>query len=170
MTSNNYITANDIAPFFIKKGVSPLKLQKLLYYSQVWYFKKTGVKLFTDSIKAWVYGPVVRDIWNKFRFVKRNDLIAQLSHFYPQQTFLPQDIVDHLNDVWQSYGHLSGSNLVDLTHGETPWKSSRLGLLDNQPSDKDVIIDACTTNDYKLDHLGRIPIIKSSDTLGLFHS
>ena len=164
------LTAHDIAPFFLKKGVSPLKLQKLLYYSQVWFVKKTGTMLFNDPIKAWVFGPVVASIWSKFKIVRRNDTIAPINHFYPQPTDLPTEVVGHLEEVWKSYGHLSGAELVDLTHGELPWKSSRMGLLDNHPSDNVILFNESTLSGYVLNNFNRIPYIKSINSLGFFSS
>ncbi|MEN5085114.1 type II toxin-antitoxin system antitoxin SocA domain-containing protein [Sphingobacterium faecium] len=168
---NSFIlNANDIAPFFVSKGVSPLKLQKLLYYSQVWFIKRNGDKLFTDPIRAWVFGPVVTSIWNKFKVVRRNDIIAPFTHFYPCPTLLPETIHQHLQDVWNSYGHLTGSELVDLTHSEIPWKMSRIGLLDNEPSATEIILDYNTISGYQLDHYNNIPYVQSKNTLGFFSS
>ena len=67
--------ALDVSSFFIKKGVSPLKLQKLLYYSQLWFFVKNDKRLFDDRIQAWIYGPVVYDVWANFKFMKRSSII-----------------------------------------------------------------------------------------------
>ncbi|WP_116776680.1 Panacea domain-containing protein [Sphingobacterium corticibacter] len=168
---NNFnLTANDIATYFVKKGVSPLQLQKLLYYSQVWYLKKFDRRLFSDDIKAWVFGPVVTSIWSKFKVVRRNETIAPFDHFYPCPTLLPQVVNDHLDNVWSSYGHLTGSQLVDLTHSELPWKMSRIGLLDNQPSDNIIVLNSATIKDYNLDLNGQIPYITSAKTLGYFSS
>lgn len=168
---NNFnLTANDVAPFFVKKGVSPLKLQKLLYYSQVWYIKKFGTILFIDPIRAWIYGPVVAPIWGKFKIVRRNDIIAPVNHFYPCPTILPFQITNHLEDVWNSYGHLSGAELVDLTHSERPWKNSRAGLLDNQPSDNIIELNNTTLDDYQLDRFNNIPYVSSKKSLGFFSS
>lgn len=155
--------ALDISSFFIKKGVSPLKLQKLLYYSQLWFFVKNDKTLFDDRIQAWIYGPVVYDVWANFKFMKRSSII-------PNRRAVNLDLndltVNHLNDVWKSYGHLSGSDLVDLTHNDLPWKTSRKGLLSNQPSDKEVIINKDTTVDFALDSHNKIPIVKTQNTLG----
>lgn len=155
--------ALDISSFFIKKGVSPLKLQKLLYYSQLWFFIKNDKMLFNDRIQAWIYGPVVYDVWAKFKFMKRSSII-------PDHRAVSLDIDDltlnHLNDVWKSYGHLNGSDLVDLTHNDLPWKNSRKGLLSNQPSDNDVLINKHTTVNFSLDSHNRIPVVTSQNTLG----
>jgi len=166
---NNY-AAKDVAPFFIKKGVSPLKLQKLLYYSQVWTFVKSGNNLFTDDIKGWIYGPVVPDIWYRFRFMRRSDTIPQNNHFYNLDSDLDPITYNFLNDVWNSYGHLSGADLVDLTHKELPWNLSRLGLLSNQPSNNSVLIDYKTTVNYKLTISGEIPLADNPKSIGQFQS
>lgn len=119
--------------------------------------------LFNDRIQAWIYGPVVYDVWANFKFMKRSSVIPDSRVV---QLDLDNLVFDHLNDVWKSYGHLSGSDLVDLTHNDLPWKNSRKGLLTNQPSDKDVIINQDTTADFALDSYNRIPIVDSQNTLG----
>ena len=172
MKTNFCYTAHDITPFFLKKGVSPLKLQKLLYYAQVWHIVKNRNSLFTDDIEAWMYGPVVPSIWHRFRFVRKNDTInvGQADHFYPQQTALKGDIIDHLNEVWNSYGHLSGIELVDLTHREKPWTISRGELKTSASSKNKVILDSNTLSNYQLDFFGNIPYVKSQRTLGHYQS
>lgn len=168
-TGTSYL-AKDIAPFFIKKGVSPLKLQKLLYYSQVWSFVTKGDYLFQDDIKGWIYGPVVPDIWYRFRFMRRSDIIPANNHFYDLKDSLDSQTTSFLGEIWNSYGHLSGADLVDLTHEELPWTLSRLGLLSNQPSNKSVLIDANTTINYKRTITGSIPVADKPQSLGQFKS
>lgn len=158
----NY-SALDISSFFIKKGVSPLKLQKLLYYSQLWFFVKNDRMLFNDKIQAWIYGPVVYDVWAKFKFMKRSSIIPNNGL---DKLDLDDLTLNHLDDVWNSYGHLTGSDLIDLTHNDLPWKNSRKGLLSNQPSDKEVIINKDTTVNFVLDSHNRIPFVKTQNTLG----
>ena len=48
------------------KPVSNLKLQKLLYYTWIEYFKKTNTDLFSDRIFAWQLGPVVPKSYYEF--------------------------------------------------------------------------------------------------------
>lgn len=159
--------AIDISSYFIKKNVSPLKLQKLLYYSQVWYFVKNRKPLFNDQISAWIFGPVVYNVWSTFRFIKRTDLI-------PQNKALNinlDNVINHLEDVWNAYGHLNGSQLVEQTHKDKPWLISRDGLLNEQPSDKEVIIDINTVSDFKLCVDNTIPKILINDkSFGHFSS
>ena len=159
----NY-NALEISTFFIKKGVSPLKLQKLLYYSQLWFFVKNEKKLFTDRINAWIYGPVVHDVWSEFKYIKRTSEIPKKRM---DSMFCDVSNVDnHLEDVWNAYGHLTGGDLVDLTHSESPWKNSRKGLLKNTPSNKEVLINSDTTIDFFLTKNNTIPIANSKNSFG----
>ena len=156
------LKAIDIASYFINKDVSPLKLQKLLYYSQLWFYVKNGEFLFEEKIRAWIYGPVVYEVWDKFRYMKRSDLIPKNR----ANNTGTNAITPHLDEVWDAYGHLSGSQLVDLSHAELPWKNSRKGLLINQPSDNEVMINVYTIIDFSLDKFNKVPIIESVKSLG----
>ena len=65
-------TASDIARYIVsycfrkRKPVSNLKLQKMLYYMWIEYYKKTKKSLFNDDICAWQFGPVIPDIYYAF--------------------------------------------------------------------------------------------------------
>jgi len=163
--SKNY-NAIDIASFFIRKGVSPLKLQKLLYYSQVWFFVTERRMLFQDTIRAWKFGPVVHQVWSEFKYMKRSSVIPQDR----AKNVNLKNVQGFLEEVWDAYGHLSSSNLVDLTHKEKPWQIARKGTKDGDPSKSLVVINVLTTSSYKLDGCGRIPRIKRFQELGRYSS
>lgn len=148
--------AIDIASFFIRKGVSPLKLQKLLYYSQVWYFVKFRKRLFNDDLQAWMYGPVVYDVWDKLKYIKRSAIIPNNK---ATDVNLFSDVSNHLDDVWDTYGGLPLAQLVDLVRKELPWKHCKKGSLDSQPSINPIPVDDYTTKDFALTSQYRIPRI-----------
>lgn len=66
-------TALSVAKYIINKcceegkPISNLQLQKILYYVQVAFLKRwNGKPCFSDEIEAWRFGPVVRDVYNKY--------------------------------------------------------------------------------------------------------
>lgn len=68
ITSSKELSAYDVSKFILSVfPVSHLKLQKLLYYCYSEYLIKTGKQLFSDKILAFKYGPVVEDIFHKYR-------------------------------------------------------------------------------------------------------
>ena len=64
--------AEDVAMYIIAEGVrikrpvSNLQLQKILYYVQVHFLKKTGIAFFADDVEAWQFGPVVPKVYYKY--------------------------------------------------------------------------------------------------------
>lgn len=148
-------TALQISSHFIKKGVSPLKLQKLLFYAQVWFYAKTGKKLFVDNIEAWVLGPVVPSVWQQYRHMRRGDEINDRKADY--SAVLSDDIHAHLDEIWRAYGKFTGVELVDITHAENLWVDARAGLEDHINSKNIIFINDNILDDFKLDRYGYIP-------------
>lgn len=62
-------TAKQVANYVIEYGlknniaISNLKLQKLLYFIWIDYYKQTKSFLFDDSFEAWKFGPVIPDVY-----------------------------------------------------------------------------------------------------------
>ena len=63
-----------VADYLLSKGVKPngepmtqLSLQKMLYFSQGWHLAIREEPLFFEEIRAWRHGPVVREIYSRFR-------------------------------------------------------------------------------------------------------
>lgn len=60
----------ELAHFILRRctnrgvAISNLHLQKILYFLQKEFLKRTGFPLFSDEIEAWRYGPVVRRVYN----------------------------------------------------------------------------------------------------------
>lgn len=50
------------------KPISPLTLQKFMYFVHLEFLRKTGEKLITDEdFEAWQWGPVIRSVYEKFK-------------------------------------------------------------------------------------------------------
>ena len=119
------ITANDIAQFFIMKGlendddgISNLKLQKLLYYAKGFYLAIFGESLFPEKIAAWTHGPVVPEIYHRYKQYGSNPIDKQ--EYNPLKK-LTKEQIDFLNEIWSVFGQYSAWKLRDMTHNEKPW-------------------------------------------------
>ena len=124
-------TATGIDPHMTTK-----KLQKMVYYSQVWYLVETGETLFEDSIEAWTEGPVVRRLWYEHRgsFSANGIRLGVASRLSSKEASLVSRVVDR-------YGRLTAAQLIELTHRETPWQSARVGLPDGFPSSQTIDVE-----------------------------
>ena len=121
-------TAHDVARYFLAMQdedagelISNLKLQKLLYYAQGFHLALFGVPLFSDRIKAWRYGPVVPDVWHRYKEADWGPIEKpadfDLGRYDPQT----RELLDEVNRV---YGQFSAAKLRDMTHEEPPWREA----------------------------------------------
>ena len=126
---NKKITASEVAKAFlllsqpeIGDGITNLKLQKLLYYSQGFHLALNGKPFFSEPIIAWEHGPVVVSIYEKYKNFG-SEIIARPK----TKSTLSQDELDYIRKIWKIFGQFSAWKLRDMTHQESPWKeTSRL--------------------------------------------
>ena len=114
--------------------ITPLALQKLLYYAQGFFKAFTGEFLFNDDCEAWIHGPVYRDVYYKYRNYGYNP-IEEGNYRYDniQLTKVEREILD---SVIRNFGCYSGKVLEMMTHVEMPWSRTRAGLADDEYSDR----------------------------------
>lgn len=97
--------------------ITPLKLQKLLYYIQGIALRIYGKPAFSNDILAWQYGPVVEEIYKQYK--GRNPISTPKTDY---------EVCDGLKKIIQlvvsSYGQIEAGTLIDLTHDEDPWIKS----------------------------------------------
>jgi uncharacterized phage-associated protein len=97
--------------------MTPLKIQKLLYYCQGYSLGLYGEPLFAESIEAWDHGPVVVSIYNRFRSLHR--LCIPLDETEEPKVDERTKKIARL--VMQDKGRFSASALLNMTHKEKPW-------------------------------------------------
>jgi len=99
------------------------KLQKLLYYVQAWSLALGKGIVFDDTIEAWVHGPVVRDVYCKYKEFGFKPIAFDLRG-YDQSCFTKAKIatIDSILDVYSKY---DAEFLEMRTHMESPWLEAR---------------------------------------------
>ena len=131
------------------KEVTPLALQKLLYFIQGFHLAKFGIPLYEEDCCAWVHGPVYESVYNLFKEFKYNpiedDRFVLLKNRHKE---LVPEVCDLIDVVLDSFGNYSGKYLESITHSELPWKEAREGLLDCEYSHV-VISKDCMKKYYK---------------------
>lgn len=100
-------------------SISPLKLQKLLFFAQGWYAANNNERLFEDDIWAWKHGPVVEDVYHKYKEFGSQDL-KQVELSVKKDKALAQA----LTPVLKVYGNMSAYELVSRTHKEEVWRKN----------------------------------------------
>lgn len=127
-----------ISYVFKKAGeVTPLALQKILYYIQGMHMVQFGAELFEEDCEAWAHGPVYRRVYEAFRSFKYNP-IDDTRFAVVQNRF--SELPDHekrvIDLVVSTFGMYSGKTLERITHKETPWVEARGNCLPEEHSDQ----------------------------------
>jgi uncharacterized phage-associated protein len=110
--------------------LTALKLQKILYLAYGHYAAATSGKLFSESIVAWQYGPVVQSIYQTFKRFGNENLCSFVDNSTEITTQKIEDAkeeisIEHqmfLDMIWSIYKRFTAGQLVELTHrDQTPW-------------------------------------------------
>ncbi len=107
---------------------SPMKLQKLCYYAQA-YSLAEGKALFPEDFQAWQHGPVVPDLYTKYKDYQWRAIDAEL----PSSTNASPTLVA---SVVAAYGRFDGAALSNMTHKESPWMDARGDIPESDGSQK----------------------------------
>ncbi len=114
--------------------ITPLALQKLLYFAQGFQKAFTGQFMFNEDCEAWVHGPVYRMIYEQYKNYGYYPIEEQ--ELACDQTSLTEDEIDMLNHIVNYFGCYSGKVLEFMTHTEEPWRVARRGLKNWENSDR----------------------------------
>ena len=101
-------------------GVTPLKVQKLLYYVKAWSLVN-GENLVDGTFYKWRHGPVNRQVYDHFK-PNRSDPL-QIVNLAPDQE--PQgEAREFVDFIGHSYARFPALVLSKMTHDEAPWKET----------------------------------------------
>lgn len=137
------------------KEISPVKLQKALYFCFAYwgaYVRQANMEqceqmendlknqdefLFYNRIEAWVYGPVVPDVYRKFN---EGTLMNEYSDDVLDKNLTAKEFVDEMIDDIKD---VSDFRLVDISHADNSWKDAFdfNDFVHNTEIKKDIIID-----------------------------
>lgn len=100
--------------------VSPMKLQKLIYFIYRDYLQNTGSPLFTEEFQTWQYGPVLRSVYDEFKSFKAKP-ITQFAKTANNEVYIINEAADQhvresINRIWNRYKFKDGISLSQLTH------------------------------------------------------
>lgn len=125
-----------ISYIFKRAGeVTPLALQKILYFIQGLYMVLYGTELFDENCEAWAHGPVYAGVYEVFKNFRYNPIDdTRFAMFQNRFSELSENEKKVIDLVVESFGMYSGKTLEKITHGEAPWKGVRSNYLPDEPS------------------------------------
>lgn len=129
--------AKELAAYICKKyldkyngKISPVRLQKTLYFSFAYwggFVRKGKVQqekeidisglseyLFKNKIEAWVYGPVIPDVYFETNLEKYEN-----SNMFENKTIVKEFVDNVIEDTF----NVNDFRLVEISHNDKAWKS-----------------------------------------------
>ncbi len=124
-----------IAYIFEKlEEVTPLVLQKLLYFIQGISMALYDDEIFEENCEAWVHGPVYPEVYYLFKDFKYNPIDdVRFTMLDGAEEILTEQNRHIIDLVVNTFGIYGGKTLENITHNENPWKSARNGCGDDVP-------------------------------------
>ena len=121
MTHDARAVANGLIDRAAREGkrYTPLQIIKLVYFCHGWMLGLYERPLVRQRVQAWLYGPVVVDVYRGLKRYGGEPVARRMSVADEDFDELEEDLVDQ---VHEKYGSLSGRELSRLTHAVgTPW-------------------------------------------------
>jgi uncharacterized phage-associated protein len=138
--------------------LTPMKLQKLVYFAHGWHLALTGKPLINEAVEAWRWGPVIPSLWGEFRDygnqpIQRRTITAKVipdvklrwkvvpkslddADASPEEIQFAKDLLDK---VWEVYGEMNAIQLSNLSHEpDSPWHKVWMPMADNPIKRKDI--------------------------------
>lgn len=116
----------EIAAFLQEKALAEggeinlMKLQKLIYYAHGWHLAIHHAPLITMPVKAWEYGPVVPEVYHRFKHYGERPISEPLG-----APCLDRETQALLDVIWARYGAFTGVQLANMTHApDSPWRNA----------------------------------------------
>lgn len=120
-----------------KKGelqeLTPMKLQRLLFYTQSWHLKLyDGKLLFDDLFARWKFGPVIPHLYHMLKRYGANEIQEPISTIIDSERgfkritpTIHKDDVDAMkliDKIIEAYGGYTGTDLSNMTNSpDTAW-------------------------------------------------
>lgn len=126
------VLANTVLAKASKEGIdiTPMKLQKLIYFICKEYVRQNDDLLFTEPFEVWKYGPVLPSVYGEFSSyhsapIKTYAKDSQGVVFVIDET-RGAPAVQAIRAVWDKYKDCPAAQLSKMTHQEhTAWSSAK---------------------------------------------
>ncbi len=121
---NNESKINRVINYILNRcgDITPLALQKSLYYVQGFYYAFNDKFLFEEDCQAWAHGPVYPEVYFKYKHYKFDPIESKIevsdTIFTSSELIIMENVVKH-------FCCYSGKVLEKFTHSEYPWLETR---------------------------------------------
>lgn len=126
--------ALSVAYYFLGLGkrdrvkITPMKLQKLIYFAHGWCLAIRKEALICESVEAWQYGPVIISVYYEFCKYGSNPIPTDIYDILDNPISSDPFTSRLLEKVWTIYKDFTAFELSQMTHlPDAPWITAREG-------------------------------------------
>ena len=123
-----------------RDDMSPMKAQKMLFFTHGWHLAITGHPAIDKNFEVWKYGPVVEQIYHDLKCYGNSEVSKYLLDEGTEKAFVvaPKNkkFYEVVDIVWENYIGFSAVQLSTMTHyAGTPWETAKNQGLSIIPND-----------------------------------
>lgn len=128
---NTQVIANTILMLAFEDDVqvTPMKLQKLIYFVYKDFLQTTEHKLFNEEFETWKYGPVLSSVYYEFSSFGANPITKFARDANGNVGIIDlksdSDVTTSILKIWEMYNKYSGIELSKLTHIKSAWSKAK---------------------------------------------
>ena len=124
--------ANKFIDLAKNEPLTNMQLQKMVYIAHGFSLALRDTKLYYEDTRAWNFGPVVPELYEKLREHDSNQVKNKISSSPEEE--IDKDSSEIIEEVYKNYKQYSGPQLSGLTHQKnTPWsktwESNKYGVI-----------------------------------------
>lgn len=165
MAYSTIAVANTILEFAEKKKIkiSPMKMQKLIYYAQAWYYSLNNEPLVDEHFSRWQYGPVIPSLYHELKYYGSNNITSKIGNieFTDNDAVVVEPVIRDnligklLDKILDVYGSYSAEQLSNMTHQKgTAWAikgaDGSVITLDEMKKEVEWVMSKGSLNDIKV--------------------
>lgn len=126
----SYVLADYLLDECRERGevLTPLKLQKLMFYADAWHLALYGKEITDERFQAWVHGPVALSQYHRFKDYRWKPITGEIN-----RPAISKELAAHLDEIIDVFGSETAVALEMMTHQEKPWREARGNLPDDEP-------------------------------------
>lgn len=117
------------------RQLTPMHVQKLLYFLHGWFLAYTGEKLVDEPFEAWAYGPVIDSVYRELKsygrapvpsYIREGDPAPDGGSRYLMVSKNDQQFWSVLDRVWNELERFDAIELSAMSHVRgSPWETAR---------------------------------------------
>ena len=105
------------------KGINHFKLHPILYFIQANFLVNTNEPCFSNEIEAWDIGPVVLEVYNKYRFYGGAGIpVMSIRNKSFNISTADLKLIDDIIEQCLDYSMI---DLLSMARGQRPWLEAR---------------------------------------------